>query len=73
MAGAGLTVLEGNAADGNQLDGLRIEQAGTVVRKTRADGNGGFGIAAVAGTVDGGGNRARGNRVAAQCEGVACP
>jgi parallel beta-helix repeat protein len=72
-AGAGVTVLEGNAADGNQFDGLRIEQAGTVVRKTRADGNGGLGIAAVAGTVDGGGNRARGNLVAAQCEGLACP
>lgn len=72
-AGADLNAIEGNVVEGNALDGIRVEQAGNVVKKNRADGNGGAGIVAVAGAVDGGGNRARGNGGAAQCDGVVCP
>ena len=47
-----------------------IEQSGTIVRKTTANGNGELGIEAVAGTTGGCGNRARGNGTAAQCSNV---
>ena len=70
---ATLNTIEGNVVEGNAIDGVRVDQAGTVVKKNRADGNGDVGIAAVVGTVDGGGNRARGNGGPEQCVGVVCP
>lgn len=42
------------------------------MKKTTADGNGQLGINAVAGTIDGGGNKAHGNGDAAECSGVSC-
>lgn len=72
-AGAGLNVIEGNVVEGTVLEGVRVEQAGTVLKKNRADANGAAGIVAVTGTIDGGGNRGRGNAGPVQCDGVFCP
>jgi parallel beta-helix repeat protein len=52
-------------------DGIHIASAGTVVRRNVAETNAGWGILAVAGVVDGGGNRASGN-VLGDCMNVAC-
>lgn len=70
---ANANALEGNVVEGNALDGIRVEQAGTILKKNRADGNGGVGIATLPGATDAGANRGRGNGGPAQCVGVICP
>ena len=63
--------LEGNRTSGNVEAGVRIDEPGNSIRRHAAFANGGTGIAAVAGTVDGGRNRAAGNG-AGDCTNVAC-
>ncbi len=46
--------------------------ASTILRRNTANGNGAFGIEAVPGVTDAGGNEAHGNGNPAQCTGVAC-
>ena len=65
------TTVERNAADRNGLDGIRVLSPLTTLIRNNADRNAGWGIEAVPGVTDGGGNHARGN-VLGQCMGVAC-
>jgi hypothetical protein len=67
-----LELVERNLVRGFELDGIRLDSPGVVVRRNRADYNGEWGINAVPGVVDGGKNRARGNGDPAQCLNVAC-
>jgi hypothetical protein len=53
-------------------DGIDIDSDSTTVTKNRATDNGDLGIEAVAGVVDGGGNRAAHNGNSEQCSTVAC-
>jgi parallel beta-helix repeat protein len=72
---ADANVVSGNTASGNGSDGgiVVVRPAhGNTLRNNTATGNAGHGIDAVTGTIDGGGNHARGNRSAPQCVGVAC-
>ena len=54
-----------------QWDGIRIQAAGTTVAKNKAFFNSGYGISAVPGVVDAGGNRAKHND-AGQCLNIEC-
>ena len=71
-------LLADNVANANDADGIRIEEeepgagAGNTLTRNVASRNGGHGIVAVAGTIDGGGNRARANATPPDCVGVAC-
>ena len=71
------SLFERNDAHGNGDDGIDIDSVGpftgpnTVTRNT-ANFNGDLGIEAVSGTIDGGGNKAKGNGNPAQCVGVTC-
>lgn len=84
-AAGGLTVIDPRAivdrniasengfeSDSNPQGGIEVFTAGTVVSRNRADLNADYGIYAVPGVVDGGGNRARGNGNPLQCLNVAC-
>jgi parallel beta-helix repeat protein len=53
-------------------DGIDVHGTGTRLRDNRADGNGDFGIDAVAGVTDLGGNTATGNGNPLQCRNVFC-
>ena len=66
------TQVVGNVADRNGADGIRIDNAAAAVTANTADANADYGIQAVAGVADGGGNRARRNGNPAQCVNVAC-
>lgn len=57
------TTIDGNTANGNQADGLDIEASdpATTVANNVANNNVGFGIFAIVGVTDGGGNSASGN------------
>lgn len=66
------TLLEQNTASRNRDDGIDVDNAETTITRNRADRNGDLGIEAVEGVIDGGGNRARGNRNREQCTGVVC-
>ena len=63
--------LDGNGTSGNGADGIGIDEAGSSIRRHTAHGNAGIGIAAAAGTTDGGRNRASGNG-GGDCTNVAC-
>jgi parallel beta-helix repeat protein len=71
------SVAEGNVASGNGDDGIEVaefvvgEIPNTLARNL-ATYNGDLGVEAVAGTLDGGGNRAFGNGNPLQCIGIAC-
>jgi parallel beta-helix repeat protein len=71
-------VLSDNVANGNAEVGIGIEEetagagAGNTLTRNTANRNGGHGIDAVAGTIDGGGNRGRNNATPPDCIGVAC-
>src|SRR5207248_10491281 len=69
MTGAG-NLIKGNTANGNDLDGIRSIGASTLTANT-ARNNGGLGIDALDGAIDGGRNRASGN-AEPQCIGVIC-
>jgi parallel beta-helix repeat protein len=75
------TLVRGNRADGNGDDGIDIEDgpwgtgltaSGLTVAANRAFFNADLGIEAIAGTTDGGGNKAKHNGNPAQCVGVRC-
>jgi large repetitive protein len=53
-------------------DGIHVEDPGTFIADNRANHNFDFGIQAVAGVIDGGGNTAFGNGNPLQCLGVVC-
>lgn len=71
-AAATATLLKGNTANDNGDDGIDIDAPGTTVTRNTANGNHDLGIEAVAGVVDGGGNRASNNGNAVECTVLAC-
>jgi parallel beta-helix repeat protein len=64
-------VVDGNTATANSGNGIFVDQAGNSLTRNRAVDNLGVGIAAPDGTIDGGGNRAKGN-FGGDCTGVVC-
>jgi hypothetical protein len=66
------TLVERNLAIGAGDDGIDVDSAATTVTRNLALRNSDLGIEAVAGVIDGGGNKARRNGDPAQCLGVAC-
>jgi nitrous oxidase accessory protein NosD len=64
--------LKRNAATGSGDDGFDIESGTTALTRNLAARNGGFGIQAVPGVNDGGGNRAHGNGNPLECVNVVC-
>lgn len=71
-AGATGNVLVANTATGAADDGIDVEEPSTILIRNRAFGNGDLGIEAVAGVIDGGGNRAWNNGNPLQCFNVVC-
>jgi Right handed beta helix region len=65
-------VLRRNRAERNAGDGIDVRATGTRLEDNSAFNNGGWGIIAVSGVVDLGGNSAGGNG-AGQCQNVFCP
>lgn len=61
------TLVSGNVSYGNGGDGIDASSPSTTITSNTAVANGAWGIFAVAGVVDGGGNRAVGNGRPAQC------
>ena len=66
------TLLEANVVIGAEDDGIDVDSPATTLTRNLAAHNGDLGIEAVAGVVDGSGNRAAGNGNPAQCMNVAC-
>lgn len=66
------SLLERNTATRSGDDGFDIRSAATTLTRNTANRNQDFGIEAVAGAIDGGGNRARGNGNPLQCINVIC-
>jgi parallel beta-helix repeat protein len=66
------TQITKNVTNGNGDDGIDIDNPSTTITANTANDNADLGIEAVAGTTDGGGNRASGNGNPAQCIGVTC-
>src|SRR6185437_2261393 len=64
--------LRGNRADANDGDGIDVRAKGASLEDNFAFNNGGWGILAVNGVTDLGGNTASGNG-AGQCQNVFCP
>jgi parallel beta-helix repeat protein len=70
--GSSGNLLQKNHADKNGDDGIDVADAGNTITKNHADKNTDLGIVAVAGNVDGGGNKAHHNGNPLQCVGVSC-
>jgi parallel beta-helix repeat protein len=68
---AGITI-DGNVANYNGEDGIRVSDPATTIRRNTASYNGDLGIEAPPGVIDGGGNRAFGNGNPLQCLSVQC-
>jgi nitrous oxidase accessory protein NosD len=66
------TTLHRNHTDGFQDDGIDVDAPDTVLQGNVATNNGGYGIEAVPGVTDRGGNQASGNGEPAQCLNVRC-
>ncbi|WP_171057964.1 right-handed parallel beta-helix repeat-containing protein [Modestobacter altitudinis] len=66
------TALSGNVAVNSGDDGIDVDAPGTTLTGNLAAHNHDLGIEAVAGVVDGGGNRAGGNGNPAQCTNISC-
>jgi parallel beta-helix repeat protein len=66
------TILRGNLVHDNEGDGIDVHAAETRITDNGADDNGDFGIDAVPGVTDGGGNSASGNGNPLGCRNVAC-
>jgi hypothetical protein len=66
------TLVRGNAVTGARDDGIDVDAVGTFIRANTTTDNGDLGIEAVAGAIDGGGNRASGNGNPLQCLNVVC-
>jgi parallel beta-helix repeat protein len=71
-AAATATLLKRNTANDNGDDGIDIDAPGTTVTRNTANDNYDLGIEALAGVVDGGGNRASNNGNAVECTILAC-
>jgi parallel beta-helix repeat protein len=71
-AGSDYTWLDRNVSNGNSDDGIDIEAPHSTLSGNRTDRNRDYGIEAVRGVIDGGGNVAQGNGRPAQCLNVAC-
>jgi parallel beta-helix repeat protein len=72
---SGDNLIAGNIATGNgRAGGILVEGSAKAnrLRGNTANGNAGHGIDAARGAIDGGGNRAHGNRRTPQCVGVSC-
>ena len=65
-------VVERNTADANGGDGIIVEGAGHTLTANSTMLNGGWGIYAPVGAIDGGGNFAAGNMEPGQCLGIVC-
>jgi parallel beta-helix repeat protein len=65
-------LLSENRVDRNGRDGIHVYEAATTITKNTANDNGEYGIEAVPGVIDGGGNRASGNGNPLQCLYVQC-
>jgi parallel beta-helix repeat protein len=61
-----------NILRANEDDGIDVRDAGTVIADNRAFDNDDYGVEAVPGVIDGGGNRASGNGNPGQCLNVRC-
>jgi parallel beta-helix repeat protein len=61
-----------NVSNRNSDDGIDINDPATTVTSNVANDNGSYGIEAVPGVIDGGGNRAEGNGNPDQCLNVVC-
>ena len=61
-----------NTVTGASDDGIDADSAATRLDRNRADNNGDFGIEAVPGVTDLGGNLASGNGNPLQCQNVFC-
>ena len=66
------TLLRKNRADRNGTDGILVSDPTTILSHNTVNYNVDFGIEAVPGVVDDGGNRAKGNGAPAQCLNVVC-
>jgi CSLREA domain-containing protein len=65
-------LIERNSADANGGDGIIVEGAGHTLTANHVMLNGGWGIYAPVGAIDGGGNFAAGNMEPGQCFGIVC-
>ncbi len=65
-------LIDRNIASSNSGGGILVNGSGHTVTANTVSFNDGWGILAVPGTIDGGGNEATGNAEAAQCSGVVC-
>jgi parallel beta-helix repeat protein len=70
-AGSTNTLVEDNVAT-RRADGIHVEAPGTLVRGNIVNYNRDYGIEAVEGVIDGGGNRASGNGNPLQCLNIVC-
>lgn len=70
-SGAG-NVIDGNTASQNGGAGITVNAAVHTIRNNIVTSNDGWGIFAVPGNIDGGGNAASGNIEPLQCSGVVC-
>jgi parallel beta-helix repeat protein len=68
----GHSLLKGNVARGAAGDGFDVERRSTKLTRNRAVRNGGLGIEAVRGVIDGGGNVARHNGNPLECTNIVC-
>jgi parallel beta-helix repeat protein len=66
------TLLYGNRVEKSAGDGIDVREAATTITKNTANDNGKYGIEAVPGVIDGGGNKASGNGNPLQCLYVEC-
>jgi parallel beta-helix repeat protein len=65
------TVVDSNEVVGNHTAGIDVDNVSTTIKKNEARSNGGFGISAPPGVIDGGGNEASHNADGG-CTGVSC-
>jgi parallel beta-helix repeat protein len=66
------SVIKDNVVNGNAPEGIHLDAPGNVLTGNIANDNADWGILAIEGTIDGGGNRAQGNGQPQQCSGVVC-
>jgi parallel beta-helix repeat protein len=72
LGAASGNLLSRNRTARNGDDGIDVESPHTIVTKNKANRNADLGIEAIAGVIDGGGNKARGNGIPLQCVKFRC-